>query len=206
MCGLANRMQLKHVTYLSVFRVEEFPDVPHFASKLAVENALREFGLPFTTLRPSYYMQNDLSLERLLTGPGVYPIPIGTAGISAVDIRDIGRGGRDHAYRKRPRRENSRPGWPNARRWTWCCGFVEQTAWEKRCTAGTTLTAGSRRRVRTSLPGWPSTFARCTKRISIRGFASTASQVSRLTELLGHPPRSYAEFAADAALRWRAAA
>lgn len=89
MCGLANRMQLKHVTYLSVFRVEEFPDVPHFASKLAVENALREFGLPFTTLRPSYYMQNDLSLERLLTGPGVYPIPIGTAGISAVDIRDI---------------------------------------------------------------------------------------------------------------------
>jgi len=140
-CGLANRMQLKHVTYLSVFRVEEFPDVPHFASKLAVENALREFGLPFTTLRPSYYMQNDLSLERLLTGPGVYPIPIGTAGISAVDIRDIGRGGRDHAYRKRPRRENSRPGWPNARRWTWCCGFVEQTAWEKRCTAGTTLTA-----------------------------------------------------------------
>ena len=116
------------------------------------------------------------------------------------------RGGRDHAYRKRPRRENSRPGWPNARRWTWCCGFVEQTAWEKRCTAGTTLTAGSRRRVRTSLPGWPSTFARCTKRISIRGFASTASQVSRLTELLGHPPRSYAEFAAEAARRWRAAA
>ena len=57
-----------------------------------------------------------------------------------------------------------------------------------------------------ALPGWPSTFARCTKRISIRGFASTASQVSRLTELLGHPPRSYAEFAADAALRWRAAA
>jgi uncharacterized protein YbjT (DUF2867 family) len=26
-CGLANRVQLKHVTYLSLFRVEEFPDV-----------------------------------------------------------------------------------------------------------------------------------------------------------------------------------
>jgi uncharacterized protein YbjT (DUF2867 family) len=83
LCGLANRMQLKHVTYLSVFRVEEFRDVPHFASKLAVENALRQFGPPFTILRPSYYMQNDLSLEPLLTGPGVYPIPIGAAGISA---------------------------------------------------------------------------------------------------------------------------
>src|SRR5262249_6467481 len=69
--GLAKRMKVKHVTYLSVFRVEEFPEVPHFASKLAVENTLRECGLPYTILRPSYYMQNDLSLKPLLTGPGI---------------------------------------------------------------------------------------------------------------------------------------
>ncbi len=42
--GMAKRVGLKHVTYLSVYKVDQFRDVPHFASKLAVENALREFG------------------------------------------------------------------------------------------------------------------------------------------------------------------
>jgi uncharacterized protein YbjT (DUF2867 family) len=46
----------------SVFRVDQFRDVPHFASKLAVENALREFGVPYTILRPGYYIQNDTNL------------------------------------------------------------------------------------------------------------------------------------------------
>src|ERR1035438_10205683 len=87
--GIARRVGLKHVTYLSVFKVEQFRDVPHFASKLAVENALREFGVPYTILRPGYYFQNDATLKTALTGPGIYPMPIGTAGIAAADVRDI---------------------------------------------------------------------------------------------------------------------
>ena len=87
--GLAKRAGLKHVTYLSVFKVEQFRDVPHFASKLAVEGALREFGIPYTVLRPGYYIQNDENLKTALTGPGIYPMPIGDTGIAAVDTRDI---------------------------------------------------------------------------------------------------------------------
>src|SRR6185437_9065875 len=87
--GIARRVGLKHLTYLSVFKVDQFRDVPHFASKLAVENALREFGLPYTILRPGYYFQNDVNLKDALTGPGVYPMPIGTTGIAAADVRDI---------------------------------------------------------------------------------------------------------------------
>ena len=86
---LAKRLGLRHVTYLSVFKVDQFRDVPHFASKLAVENALREFGVPYTILRPGYYIQNDLNLKGALTGPGIYPMPIGIAGIAAADTRDI---------------------------------------------------------------------------------------------------------------------
>jgi hypothetical protein len=37
---LAKRLKLKHIVYHSVFRVEHFKDVPHFASKLAIENAV----------------------------------------------------------------------------------------------------------------------------------------------------------------------
>ena len=39
---LAKRLKLKHVVYHSVFAVDRFKDVPHFASKLAIETALRE--------------------------------------------------------------------------------------------------------------------------------------------------------------------
>jgi len=56
---LAKKLKLKHIVYHSVFRVEHFKDVPHFASKLAIESALREFEVPFTIIRPNYFIQND---------------------------------------------------------------------------------------------------------------------------------------------------
>jgi uncharacterized protein YbjT (DUF2867 family) len=86
---LAKRLKLKHIVYHSVFRVGHFKDVPHFASKLAIENALREFDLPFTIIRPNYFSQNDVMLKDALTKAGIYPMPLGQVGISAVDIRDI---------------------------------------------------------------------------------------------------------------------
>src|SRR6202161_2851807 len=86
---LAKKLKLRHVVYHSVFRVEHFKDVPHFASKLAIENALREFDVPFTVLRPNYFMQNDASLKDPLTKASIYPVPLGDVGISTVDIRDI---------------------------------------------------------------------------------------------------------------------
>src|ERR1700688_3261161 len=86
---LARKLKLKHIVYHSVFRVEYFRDVPHFASKLAIESALHEFDVPFTVIRPNYFFQNDVSLEDPLTKAGIYPMPLGQVGISAVDARDI---------------------------------------------------------------------------------------------------------------------
>ena len=86
---LAKNLRLKQIVYHSVFKVVEFKDVPHFASKLAIENALREFDLPFTIIRPNYFFQNDVSLKDVLMNAGMYPMPLGTPGVSAVDTRDI---------------------------------------------------------------------------------------------------------------------
>ncbi|HEX2790113.1 MAG TPA: NmrA family NAD(P)-binding protein, partial [Steroidobacteraceae bacterium] len=86
---LAKKRKLSHVVYHSVFRVEHFKDVPHFASKLAIESAIREFDVPFTIIRPNYFFQNDASFKDILTKMSVYPNPLGSVGISAVDIRDI---------------------------------------------------------------------------------------------------------------------
>src|ERR1700693_5967303 len=74
--GLAKKLKLKHVVHHSVFRAERFKDVPHFASKLAIESALREFDIPFTIIRPNYFFQNDTSVKDLLKA-GIYPMPLG---------------------------------------------------------------------------------------------------------------------------------
>ena len=45
------------------------------------KGALRESGLPYTILRPGYFIQNDGGVKDALTGAGIYPMPLGTAGI-----------------------------------------------------------------------------------------------------------------------------
>src|ERR1700723_227394 len=87
--GLAKKAGLKHVTYLSVFQADQFLEVPHFAARSAVEQAIRAGGIPYTILRPGYFVQNERRLEPVLNGMGVYPIPAGNQGWAVVDVRDI---------------------------------------------------------------------------------------------------------------------
>ena len=201
--GIARRVGMKQVTYLSVFKVEQFRDVPHFASKLAVEQALREFGLPFTILRPGYYIQNDAMLKDALKGPGIYPMPIGTAGICAVDTRDIaeaaaisltGEGHEGQTYDLVGPTLISGPG--NAATWSKLLRKeVKYTGhdfdqWEQQ--------------MRARVPGWTAFDLRTMfQGYFDRGFASTEQEVAGVTKLLGHAPRSYEDFAVETAALWR---
>jgi uncharacterized protein YbjT (DUF2867 family) len=202
--GIAKRVGLKHVTYLSVLKVDQFRDVPHFASKLAVENALREFGVPYTILRPGYYIQNDANLKDALTGPGVYPMPIGTTGIAAADVRDIAEAaaisltedGHDgQTYDVVASTMISGPG--NAALWSKLLGKeIKYTGhnfdqWEQ----------GMRAR----MPSWSAFDLRMMfQGYFDRGFASTETEVARLTKLLGRAPRGYEDFAIETAKLWKA--
>jgi uncharacterized protein YbjT (DUF2867 family) len=201
--GIAKRLGLKHVTYLSVFKVDQFRDVPHFASKLAVENALREFGVPYTILRPGYYIQNDANLKDALMGPGVYPMPIGTAGIAAADVRDIAEaaaisltedGHHGQTYDIVASGMISGPG--NAAFWSKLLNRqIKYTGhnfdqWEQG--------------MRSRMPSWSAFDLRMMfQGYFDRGFESTESEVARLTKLLGHTPRSYEDFATQTAAMWK---
>lgn len=85
----ARRVRASRVVYLSVHNVEEAPHVPHFASKVAIERALSASGVPFTTLRPNNFYQNDYWYRDAVMHHGVYPQPLGGVGTSRVDVRDI---------------------------------------------------------------------------------------------------------------------
>ena len=203
--GLAKRHGLNHVTYLSVFAVDRFSDVPHFASKLAVERALQAFDVPFTILRPGYYFQNDLRLRPVLTGAGIYPMPLGREGIAAVDTRDIAEaaaitltqpGHEGRTYSLASPAPLSGPG--AAAIWGRALGKPVQyhgenfDAWEVQ--------------MRANVPAWSAYDLRVMFQGYLeRGFAPRAADAEIFQKLLGHAPRSYEDLVAEAVTAWQSA-
>jgi uncharacterized protein YbjT (DUF2867 family) len=201
---LAKRRKFKLVVYHSVFRVDHFLDVPHFASKFAIESALRAFDVPWTILRPNYFFQNDVTLRDSLTVAGVYPQPLGETGISAVDVRDIAEaagialtveGHEGKIY--------------NLNGPALVSGPKAATIWSE--TLGRTVRYGGHdmdafeSAMREHAPAWSAFDIRMMFAGYLeRGFAAQENDIETLTALLGHAPRTYEAFAHETAETWNA--
>lgn len=200
---LAKRRKFKRVVYHSVFRADQFLDVPHFASKFAIESALRQFDVPWTILRPNYFFQNDARLRDLLTGAGIYPQPLGETGISAVDVRDIAEaaaialtvdGHEGKVY--------------NLNGPALLSGPKAAAIWSE--TLGRTVRYGGHdmdafeATMRQHAPAWSAFDMRMMFEGYLeRGFAAGEKDVETLTALLGHAPRTYEAFARETADEWK---
>jgi uncharacterized protein YbjT (DUF2867 family) len=200
---LAKKLKLRHVVYHSVFRVEHFKDVPHFAPKLAIESALREFDIPFTVIRPNYFIQNDATLKDALTKTGIYPMPLGQVGISAVDIRDIAEaaaialtsdGHFGKTYNLNGPEVLSGP--KIASIWSGLLGKEirylgdDMDAFEEQ--------------MRKTAPSWSAFDLRMMFEGYLeRGFSAEDGDLETLTKLLGHTPRRYEDFARETLLQWQ---
>jgi len=200
---LAKKHNLSHVVYHSVFRVERFKDVPHFASKLAIENAIREFDVPFTIIRPNYFFQNDVSFRDILGKMSVYPNPLGVVGISAVDIRDIAEAtaiclmSDEHIGRTY-----------NLNGPAILSGPKVASIWSK--VLGKDINyAGDNLddfedQMRKHAPSWAAFDIRMMFQGYLeRGFVAEDGDAATLTKLLGHGPRAYEAFARETAAEWR---
>jgi uncharacterized protein YbjT (DUF2867 family) len=201
--GLAKKFKLKHIVYHSVFHAERFKDVPHFASKLALESALREFDVPFTILRPNYFIQNDASLKDPMTKAGIYPMPLGSVGVSAVDIRDIAEAAAialasDEHYGKTYNLIGPEvlSGPKAAAIWTKVLGKTIRYA-------GHDMDAFEEQMWKTA-PSWSAFDIRMMFQGYLeRGFSADAGDLETMTTLLGHGPRRYEDFAEETAAQWR---
>ncbi len=80
---------VKRVVYLSVQDADTAAWLPHFGSKVGVEEAIKRSGVAYTILRPNNFYQNDYWFKDALLQHGVYPQPLGNAGVARVDVRDI---------------------------------------------------------------------------------------------------------------------
>ena len=203
----AREAGVKGIVYLSVFKGEAYADVPHFASKMTVERMIDAYDLPVTILRPAYFIQNDMRQKDALLGGGVYAMPVGTRGISMVDVRDIG----EAAAKELLRRERASA--PLAREIFELVGpdvltsDTLATLWSgilgrPIAYAGDDLD-GLEQRLKSFGPAWLAYDMKLMmRRYQQDGAVATDEDLTRLTALLGHPPRSYRDFAEAAAAGW----
>jgi len=206
--GLAHDAGVRGIVYLSVTRSDVFADVPHFASKHAVERMMKKVGLEATVLRPSYFFQNDIGQKEPMLGGGVYVSPIGEKGVSMVDIDDIA----EAAARELLRREKSATPLPTevyelvgpdaltgdavARIWTEALGREVKYG-------GNDLDAFENK-INQFAPGWMAYDMRLMMhRYQQDGAAASGADLERLATLLGRPPRSYRDFAQATAKGWK---
>ncbi|MEK6422480.1 MAG: NmrA family NAD(P)-binding protein [Burkholderia gladioli] len=207
--SLAREAGVKGIVYLSVFKGEDYVDVPHFTGKQTVERMIERMDLPATVLRPAYFMQNDVRMKDALLGHGVYGMPIGQKGISMVDVRDIG----DAAARELLRRELAAGPLPRA---TFeligpdaltadALAAIWAEALQRPVRHGGDDLDALDARLKPFAPGWLVYDMRLMmQRYQQDGAVATAGDVDALTALLGRAPRPYRAFAEACAAQWLA--
>lgn len=200
---LAKKSKLKHIVYHSVFAVDRFKDVPHFASKLAIENAIREFDVPFTIIRPNYFFQNDVALKDPLMKNGIYPMPLGEPGISVVDIRDIAEAAAIALTNEGHEGQTYNLNGPDVLSGPRAASIWSGLLGETVRYAGEDLDAFELQMRETS-PSWSAFDIRMMFQGYLeRGFVAGEKDLAILTKLLGHPPRRYEDFARETAQTWQ---
>lgn len=202
----AQRAGVKKLVYLSVHRIEEGAHIPHFATKIPIERAVKESGIAWTILRPNNFYQNDLWFREAIVRYGVYPQPIGSAGISRVDVRDIAElaalaltePGHDGVL-------YSVAG-PEALTGDGVAETYSRHLGRAVRYAGDDLEAFGAQ-ARNMLPDWLVHDLKIMYgHFQKHGLIATAEEVATLERLLGHPPRRFDDFVAELAPVWKAAA
>ena len=199
--NLAREAGIERIVYLSVIHSDFYSNVPHFAGKYGVERMIEQMGLNATTLRPAYFMDNELTIKDAVTGYGVYPMPIGSKGLAMIDARDIG----EIAAIELLRRERAAEPLPletiNLVGPDTLTGAKAAGIWSdvlgREIAYGGDDTQRFEENLRQFMPGWMAYDMRLmSEQFLSKGMIPEPGDVERLTALLGRPLRTYRDFVA----------
>jgi uncharacterized protein YbjT (DUF2867 family) len=200
----ARQAGIERIVYLSVIHSDRYVNVPHFAGKFGVERMIEQMGFGATILRPAYFIGNDLTIKDVVTGYGVYPMPIGGRGLAMVDTRDIAEAAAIELIRREQAAgplaldrinlvgPDTLTGMDIAAIWSEVLG--------RPIVYGGDDTAAFEQNLRRFMPNWMAFDMRLmAERFLTEGMLPEAGDVARLTELLGRPLHSYRDFASEIA-------
>jgi uncharacterized protein YbjT (DUF2867 family) len=200
--NVAREAGIDRIVYLSVIHSDRYVNVPHFAGKFGVERMIEQMKLGATILRPAYYMDNEITIKDVVTGYGIYPMPIGDKGLAMIDARDVG----EVAALELIRREKAPTPLPSNRinlvGPDTLTGTDAAAVWSD--VLGRTIafpgndTAGFEKNLRQFMPSWMAFDMRLmAERFLTEGMVPEAGDVDRLTTLLGRPLHSYRDYVAQ---------
>ena len=200
----AREAGIERIVYLSVIHSDVYVNVPHFAGKFGVERMIEAMGFHATILRPAYFIDNEITIKDVVTGYGIYPMPIGDKGLAMIDARDVG----EIAAIELIRREQSATPLPLTRinlvGPDTLTGAAAAAVWSD--VLGRTIAfpgndpAGFEQNLRQFMPSWMAFDMRLmAERFISEGMLPDAGDVDRLTALLGRPLRTYRDYVAQIA-------
>jgi uncharacterized protein YbjT (DUF2867 family) len=194
---------VKRIVYLSVHHADRAPHLPHFGGKLGIEAAVMRSGMEYTIVRPNNFYQNDIWFKDVMLSYGVYPQPIGSAGLSRVDVRDIGEVAvaalTSNAHDKKIYNlvgPELVTGESTAAEWSRALGKPIKYA-------GDDLEPWEAQN-RAYLPApMLYDFKHMYAFFQKEGLKATPADITQLTAVLGHAPRGFAAYAAEMAAAWK---
>ncbi|KRB79796.1 NmrA family transcriptional regulator [Sphingomonas sp. Root710] len=202
--NVARDAGVNRLVYLSVIHSDLYSNVPHFAGKFGVERTIEDLGFDATILRPAYFMDNDLTIRDVITGHGIYPMPIGAKGLAMIDARDIGEIAAIELIRRADAAEPRPLDRINLVGPDTLTGADAAAVWSE--VLGRPIaypgddTASFEQNLRQFMPAWMAYDMRLmAERFLTIGMVPEAGDVDRLTALLGRPLRTYRDFAAQIA-------
>jgi len=199
----AKKARTRKIVYMSVPMPPGSNHIPHFASKIPIEQAIKASGLEWTILRPNNFYQNDYWFREAIANYGVYPQPIGSAGMNRVDVRDIADAAVNaltqpgHAGLEYPvHGPDALTGEDTARTWGRHLGREVRYG-------GDDLEAWSKQALQ-MLPDWMvHDFRIMYEYFQKKGFRVSPEDLTRQAKAVGHPPRSFDSFVSETAPGWK---
>jgi uncharacterized protein YbjT (DUF2867 family) len=86
----AKKAGVKYIVKQSVIRADAEPGITPSRLHRQAEKVIEESGIPFTFLRPNFFMQNFITFySHFIKTQGAFYVPAGDAKASFVDVRDI---------------------------------------------------------------------------------------------------------------------
>lgn len=194
---------VKRIVYLSVADLEKAPHLPHFGSKMAVEQVIKKSGIPYTILRPNNFFQNDYGFKDALMVHSVYPQPIGDIGLTRIDVRDIAEAVVLSFLKSETEGQTYTLAGPDV-----LTGKATAEAWSRALGKhidylGNDLDAWEKQMLEFLPPWMVFDFRLMYDYFQNYGLQARPEDRERQDKLLGHDPRHFENFVKETALAWR---
>ncbi|MEM9673086.1 MAG: NmrA family NAD(P)-binding protein [Bacteroidota bacterium] len=199
----AKRVGAEKVVYISVHHAEAGPNIPHFASKIAVERALKASDIPYTILRPNSFYQNDLWLKDAILQYRVYPQPMGNRGLSRIDVRDIAQAAVTALTQAGYENKTYSLVGPEELTGKQCAQIFSEELGEEVHYGGDDLKAWGEQASQMMLGWMVYDFSLMYELFQRVGLKATDDHLKETREILGQEPRAYRDFVKEAVASWK---